>query len=405
MFQDGSRRIVGRAGLVGLGLLAGLQATQAAHAAPAPKGASPSEVAGHDARAADHLAVPPPEYLSRPGAAPVELAQASGEGAPAQTVGQPPPERNERPEIAAALDVGGVLTPQGMLVVEPSFTYSHSGVNRFTFRGTELVETVLIGIVEAENASRDFLEAALTLRYGITDRLEVDVRVPGVYRDDRVATTVDVSGDGTGDTAVVEELSAAGLGDIELAAHYQINRGDGGWPYFVANLRGKFPTGRGPFDVDRDESGIETELPTGSGFYAVEPSVTVIYPSDPVVLYGNVGYLWNVKRDINQQIGTATIGRVNPGDAIRFGFGMSIALNERISLSLGYSQDLIDGTTTQIDGVWTEAEELTVGQITIGFSHRLSDRMSIDLGTTFGVTEDATDVSIGVRLPIRFQLF
>ena len=404
MIENGFGRVLGRAGMIGLGLLAGFQGIEVARAAP-PATPSPSDRSSQAGAEPERLVVPPSEYTSRPELPPLRLAQASGGAAPAQPVGQPPPEQDERPVIATALDVGGVLTPQGMLVVEPSFTYSHSGVNRFTFRGTELVETVLVGIVEAEDADRDFLETALTLRYGITDRLEIETRVPGVYRSDRVSTTTDVGGDGEGDHAIVDELDAFGLGDVEVAAHYQLNRGRDRWPYFVGNLRAKFPTGQGPFDVDRDPSGVETELPTGSGFYAVEPSLTVIWPTDPVVIYGNVGYLWNIARDIDQDIGTARVGRVDPGDSIRFGFGMSLALNEAMSLSLGYSQDLIDGTKTQLNGVSTEAEELTVGQISIGVSHRLNERMSIDLGTTFGVTEDATDVSIGVRLPIRFQLF
>ncbi len=331
------------------------------------------------------------------------MAQAGGAGdAPPETVGQAPAEEDFRPDLLNALAPGGVLTPAGMLVVEPSFTYSHSGVNRFTFRGTEIVDTVLIGVVEAEDADRDMVETALTLRYGITDRLEVELRVPYVWRDDRISTNANIGGT---DVRVTDSYDASGLGDIELAAHYQLNQGGDGMPWFVANLRGKLATGEGPFDVDRDAAGVETELPTGSGFYALEPSLTVIYPTDPVVLYATAGYLWNIERDIDQEIGGVEIGRVDPGDAIRFGFGFSFAVNESTSFSLGYSQDLIDETTTQVDGIWTESEDLTVGNVTFGISHRLNDRMSIDVGTSFGVTDDATDLTLGIRLPIRFQLF
>jgi len=351
-------------------------------------------------------APPPPlpggAFLRPTPSAREELAAAAGRGVPEQPVGEAPEEEETRPEIAGALDVGGVLTPQGMLVVEPSFTYAHSGVNRFTFRGTEIVETVLLGVVEAEDADRDFLESALTLRFGLTDRLEIEARVPGVYRDDRTTTTANIGGT---DVSVTDELDAFGLGDVEAAAHYQLNRGGGGWPYLVINARGKFPTGQGPFDVERDANGIETELPTGSGFYSVEPSLTMLYPSDPVVLFGNVGYVFNLEHDVDERVGSARVGTVDPGNTIRFGFGLSFAANENTSFSLAYSQDLIGETETEIDGNFTEAEELTVGQVSIGISHRLTERMSIDLGTTFGVTEDATDVQLGVRLPIRLQLF
>jgi opacity protein-like surface antigen len=337
------------------------------------------------------------------GSAEIVLAQATE--APAgqpQTVGKPPEERRLTIEDLGALQAGGVLTPKGMLVVEPSFTYSQSGVNRFTFRGSEIVETVLIGVVEAEDADRDFYEAALTLRYGVTNRLEVEARIPGVYRDDRVGTTANLAGT---DVEFEESLDGSGLGDIEAAVHYQINQGGAGIPYVVANLRAKFPTGRGPFDVDRDPFGIETELPTGSGFYSIEPSLTFIYPSDPVVLFANIGYLFNLERDVDKTIGGQEIGEVDPGDSIRFGFGFSFAVNESMSFSLGYSQDLIQKTETEVNGVTTKAEKLTVGSISIGVAHRLTDWMSIDVGTSFGVTSDAPDVSLGVRLPIRLQLF
>jgi len=319
-----------------------------------------------------------------------------------QAVGKPPEEKRLTIEDLGAMQAGGVLTPQGMLVVEPSFTYSHSGVNRFTFRGSEIVETVLIGVIEAEDADRDFYEAALTLRYGVFNRLEVEARIPGVYRDDRVGTTANLNGT---DVELEESLDGMGLGDIEVATHFQINQGGGRMPFVVANLRGKFPTGKDPFEVDRDPSGIETELPTGTGFYAIEPSLTFIYPSDPVVLFANIGYLINFKRDVDESIGGQEIGEVDPGDAVRFGFGFSFAVNENMSFSLGYSQDLIQKTETEVNGVSTKAEKLTVGSMSLGIAHRLNDWMSIDIGTTFGVTEDAPDVSLGVRVPIRFQLF
>src|SRR3546814_3241619 len=61
----------------------------------------------------------------------------------------------------------------------------------------------------------------------------------------------------------------------ELALHYQINSGLDDWPIFIGNLRYKSPSGEGPFDVDRDANGLESELATGSGFHGIEPSVTI----------------------------------------------------------------------------------------------------------------------------------
>ena len=145
-------------------------------------------------------------------------------------------------------------------------------------------------------------------------------------------------------------------------------------PWFVANLRGKLATGEGPFDVDRDAAGVKTELPTGSGFYALEPSLTVIYPTDPVRALRDRGLPVEHRARHRRGDRRRRDRQVDPGDAIRFGFGFSFAVNESTSFSLGYSQDLIDETTTQVDGIWTESEDLTVGNVTFGISHRLNDR-------------------------------
>src|SRR3546814_12959532 len=82
-------------------------------------------------------------------------------------------------------ELGGVLTPKGTLVVEPSIQFSHSQVNRFTFLGVEILDTFLIGLIEAQDANRDLDQAAVTARYGITNGLAAEIKVPYVYRDDR----------------------------------------------------------------------------------------------------------------------------------------------------------------------------------------------------------------------------
>ncbi|MGP1397141.1 MAG: transporter [Inquilinaceae bacterium] len=323
-----------------------------------------------------------------------------------QPVGEPPSDDADTspPEIQAIPELGGVLTPRGVMVLEPSIEYTQSAVNRFTFRGVEVVEAVLLGVIEATDADRDSITAAATARYGITDRLEVDVRVPYTYRNDRLTTLINPAE--TGDpVSVTDEVDAMGLGDIEAALHYQINNGRDGWPFFVANLRGKSTTGEGPFDVDRDSFGVQQELATGSGFYSIEPSITAIYPTDPAVFFANIGYTWNIKDDVDTFVGEAFIGEVDPGDTIGVSFGMGIGLNERASFTLGYQHDFVNGTETEINGVDFESESLDVGSLLFGMSYRLTDSLRLNVNTNIGVTEDAPDVQVTVRLPFRFQAF
>src|SRR3546814_5682476 len=105
------------------------------------------------------------------------------------------------------------------LVVEPSIQYSHSQVNRFTFLGVEILDTFLIGLLEAQDADRDLYQAAITGRFGITDRLEAEIKVPYIYRDDRISfiipqidpdaqLTQDVDGDGIRSEEHTSELQS-----------------------------------------------------------------------------------------------------------------------------------------------------------------------------------------------------
>ncbi len=306
-------------------------------------------------------------------------------------------ENPERIDLSLLADGGGVLTPKGTLVVEPQLEYTHSSSNRFFFQGVEFFDTALVGVIEATEASRDSLTAAVAARYGLTNRLEADIRVPYLYRSDRVTNTI-VNGGGSN----IQNLEGYDLGDVELGIHYQLNRSDSAWPVFVGNLRAKLPTGKGPYDVDRDTDGLETELPTGSGFWGVEPSITVIYPSDPAVLYANLGYVWNIKSTVDEQIGSSFVSDVDPGDAISGSFGIGLSLNETTSISFGYQHDYVFETETVVDGTASESETAQVGSFLFGVSHSLTDDVGVNLNFSIGATSDAPEVRSTVRVPVTF---
>ncbi|MBA2777859.1 transporter [Halomonas kenyensis] len=341
-----------------------------------------------------------------------QAAIAQETGAPAgitSPVGQAPVEEPpQQPEVQAIADIGGVLTPRGRLVLEPSLQYSHSGVNRLTFRGIEILSTLLIGVFSAEEAERDIWTAALTGRLGVTDRLELELKVPYVYRDDTIRATVPTVGDDSFD--IDRDLSGDGLGDIEVTARYQLNRGQDGWPFFVGNLRYKSTTGDGPFDIARDSDGIEQELATGSGFQAIEPSITALFPSDPAVFFANLGYLYNMSDNVNTQItDELRIGKVDPGDAIRLSFGMAYAINPRASFTLGYKNDFIEKTRTEYFGntgqTTQSSRTLNVGSMLLGWSYQLNPDVSVNLGLELGITDDAPNTVLTLRVPFGMNAF
>src|SRR5262249_37897027 len=150
-------------------------------------------------------------------------------------------------------------------------------------------------------------------------------RVPFLYRHDRVTTLAQNNNTVT----QTYDIDGSALGDIEASVRYQLNRPTPGGMLYVAGLRIKSETGVGPYDVKRDTSGVAAQLATGSGFWGVQGSMSFLYPSDPVVLFANVSYLYNMDGKVDHTIGTVHVGDVDPGDAIGFGFGMGFALNPR----------------------------------------------------------------------------
>lgn len=341
------------------------------------------------------------------------VSAGAAEESPAQAVGKPPPEREpDRPDVQAIADVGGVLTPKGVLVLEPGLQFSNSQVNRFTFLGTEILSTFLIGLVEAEDIDRDVVSPQLNMRYGLTNRLEAGVKLPWVYRREERRVRIAQADTGGGESpAISETLDGSGLGDVELSLHYQLNQGPG--PYYIGNLRYKSDTGEGPFSVDFDDQGVEEDLATGSGFHAIEPSLTMLFPSDPAVFYANFGYVYTVSDDVNKTIGSGEnarfIGEVDPGDSIRMSVGMALSINQQASFSLGYKHEFIDGTESEISSpgatpLRAQTSDLQVGSLLLGVSHRVSPRTSLNLNLEVGATADAPDVTLMVSLPMSFDL-
>jgi len=164
----------------------------------------------------------------------------------------------------------------------------------------------------------------------------------------------------------------------------------------------KTDTGSNPYEIPRDQYGIATALATGSGFWGVEPSVSFLFPTDPVVIYGSVGYFYHIARDINRVIGDVQIGRVNPGDSLAAGLGFGMAVNERFSFSLGFRMNYIYATRTELGSTVQWSKPLQVGTFQFGGSYVLTPRTVLSASFEMGATADAPDVRFVIRAPTRF---
>ncbi|WP_342631242.1 transporter [Marinobacter alkaliphilus] len=308
-------------------------------------------------------------------------------------------------DIASITADRGIVTRPGRFTIEPSFSHAHSNATRVAVEGYTIIPALLIGLINISEIQRDIFVSAVSLKYGFTSRFEGSVRIPylSIREDLREreifqGTPVDT----------LRESSGDGLGDVELAVRYQLNDGLDGWPYLIGVFRAKAPTGDGPYDVKQrvltDNSGnpigIElAERPTGSGFWSVEPGLSFIYPTDPAVLFGNLSYVWTIKEEQGFENG----GTVDPGDVVRFGFGMGFAFNERTSFSLGYDHSVIRKTTFEHNNDLFAAnfDRIQVGSLSFGLSHRLSPATTLSLTVAVGVTDNAPNSEITLKLPIN----
>lgn len=355
---------------------------------------------------------------SRPDTQSVELAQAAPAPAqPAQSpkspeskaVGQAPDEASRPQQIAQIFEQPGVLTPRGKFMFEPGLQYSYSTSNRVALVGYTIIPALLIGLIDVREVHRDTFTPSFTARWGVTNRFEVEAKVPYVYRSDSSIERPYVQG------AAVPELFSStgkGMGDVEFTGRYQFNDGGADNPYYIGTLRFKTRTGKDPFEVLTDTRAgltreLQRELPTGSGFNTIQPGLTVLYPADPAVFFGSVSYQYNFERTditMNTTTGKQLIGDIKPGDVFGFNFGMGLALNENSSFSIGYDHSSVGKTKQSINGVVANNNSVRtqLGTLLVGYSHRLSKTSSLNISVGAGVTRDTPDIQLSVRVPMSF---
>lgn len=335
-------------------------------------------------------------------------------------VGRAPESDSRPPVIAQIFEQPGVLTPRGKFVIEPSVQFGYSANDRVALVGFTIIPAILIGLIDVRQVKTTTVAATLTGRYGITNRLELEAKVPYVHVNGDTVSREIFTGSAQDK---VFNASGRGIGDVEMTARYQINNGGTDKPFYIGWLRYKSNTGKDLFEVVTDcvtrcvanatGTGLPLELPTGTGFQSIQPGVTWLFPSDPIVFFGSLSYLHNLKRsNVSRTVlsgapapfsptSTDFIGDIEAGDIIGFNIGMGLALNEKAAISIGYDQNIV-GKTKQNGVDSPGAVRVILGTLLLGGSYRFSPRISLNVALGVGVTRDTPDVSLTARLPISF---
>jgi len=319
------------------------------------------------------------------------IAQAAG----VEPVGEAPPQPSQPAAPARIFEEPTALTPHGKFVLEPAYQFVHSTDNRVALVGFSVIPAITIGLIDVRRVSRDIHTLSLTGRYGLSNRFEVEAKVPWVHASSDTQTRALATPSYTDQTF---DTSGSGLGDIELAGRYQFNAFRGDNAVYIGHLRYKSRTGKGVFEVPIDESGLQTELPTGSGFHGLQAGATFLFPSDPAVFFGGAAYTHNFERNVGHGF-----GRVRPGSVIDLNAGMGLALNERASFSIGYQHSIVGEMSQrepeQVARVLAKTGRLQLGTMRFGLAYRLTPKTNMNVSLGIGVTDDTPDFELTLRFP------
>jgi outer membrane murein-binding lipoprotein Lpp len=271
-----------------------------------------------------------------------------------------------------------LLLPPKAVELELGVNYAYTSSEFVNIDGFSIPPVLVVGDIVSEQVDRWSVSPYATVRAGLPWQFQFDMRMPYIYE-----TEERVRADGTaldrGDTA---------LGDVELGlsrAWYL----PGAWPDLVTRLNWKTTTGDDPFDVTNPDI---LPLATGTGFNGVQGTVTWIKPTDPALLYGSFGYVWNMEDTKNG----ATI---NPGDTVLASIGTAWAMSSDLTMNFGLSHRYT--LEAEVDGFEVDGSSNTASSFNTGISYLISPKHALDVNLDIGLTEDAPDFLLSVSSPFR----
>jgi len=117
--------------------------------------------------------------------------------------------------------------------------------------------------------------------------------------------------------------------------------------------------------------------------------ITLVKSIDPVVFFGRVGYTE-----------TLAYGERNNGNIVTYSLGMGFSLNDRVAFNMQVVGALVG--QTQLRGQVLDGSSLEIMNLLFSTTILATKKLFLEPIVGIGLTDDAFDTTIGLRIPYRF---
>lgn len=280
-------------------------------------------------------------------------------------------------EVFQAAEKQYSLLKSGEISLDYSFDYSYFRNDRIdiAFNDSGSISRFLI-----EQDAQHSFSNSFSFDYGIWNNLTANMRLPLVFKYDSA-----------------KDVSGAALGDVSFGLRWQPFALKRGAPVTTLFATASTATGDSPYKINPN-----TDLSSGKGYYAASFGASTSKVIDPAVVFGSLSYTMGFDvTDLDQARGNRVLTEFHPGDSISFSMGMAYSLSYDLSISASYQQSYaFQSEYLFSNGDFVGSEDSTSASLGTSVGIRMSPKRIVNVGFGFGLTEEASDVTIGISLPI-----
>lgn len=298
------------------------------------------------------------------------------------------------------------------LTVDWGFSDTYYDRRNLSLSGFLALDAIFLGNINLIQTKSQQLMMDVDTRYGLTDRMSIDIDVPYLYRHSQF-----INGGAGGAANSVSDLSvnSSNIGDVNAGIYYQFLKETTNLPDIVGSLRFKSNSGSSPFgikllqgDPNNNNLIVPSRLPTGTGFWNITAGVSFLKTYDPIVLFGSLSYTYNVARsfaDISSVQGQTEPARVKLGDIYQIGLGAAIAFSDKDSVSASFVTAFEPASKIAVPGsgyTSVPGSETNASTVNFGLNHVVNKHLTINGSVAIGLTPDAPNFVVGLRFPYTF---